>query len=152
MKYCLAWACMLILLPQCYQVMLRVTDLDRSIKFYTEALGMTLIRTRDNPDNKYKLAFLGRVPCHHQPQCPCRAKPKFKVPTRSLHSCYQLHCSQPSLWLSVAQQMMCHKVDESRSTSVLCKQFCNQACMQCLFSSAAMHMHVSLHASSNCSV
>ncbi|KAL3142030.1 hypothetical protein ABBQ32_004665 [Trebouxia sp. C0010 RCD-2024] len=41
------------------QVMLRVTDLDRSIKFYTEALGMTLIRTRDNPDNKYKLAFLG---------------------------------------------------------------------------------------------
>ena len=42
--------------------MLRVTDLDRSIKFYTEALGMTLIRTRDNPDNKYKLAFLGRVP------------------------------------------------------------------------------------------
>ena len=39
--------------------MLRVTDLDRSIKFYTEALGMTLIRTRDNPDNKYKLAFLG---------------------------------------------------------------------------------------------
>lgn len=41
------------------QVMLRVTDLDRSIKFYTEALGCTLIRTRDNPENKYKLAFLG---------------------------------------------------------------------------------------------
>ena len=41
------------------QVMLRVTDLDRSIKFYTEALGMQLLRTRDNPDNKYKLAFLG---------------------------------------------------------------------------------------------
>ena len=39
--------------------MLRVTDLDRSIKFYTEALGMQLLRTRDNPDNKYKLAFLG---------------------------------------------------------------------------------------------
>ena len=45
-----------------WQVMLRVTDLDRSIKFYTEALGMTLIRTRDNPDNKYKLAFLGMPP------------------------------------------------------------------------------------------
>lgn len=45
--------------------MLRVTDLDRSIKFYTEALGMTLIRTRDNPDNKYKLAFLGmQQPSH----------------------------------------------------------------------------------------
>lgn len=43
------------------QVMLRVTDLDRSIKWYTEALGCTLIRTRDNPDNKYKLAFLGNA-------------------------------------------------------------------------------------------
>ena len=52
-----------VVLPQFCQVMLRVTDLDRSIKFYTEALGMTLIRTRDNPDNKYKLAFLGRFPC-----------------------------------------------------------------------------------------
>ena len=41
--------------------MLRVTDLDRSIKFYTEALGCTLIRTRDNPENKYKLAFLGSI-------------------------------------------------------------------------------------------
>jgi len=39
--------------------MLRVTDLDRSIKWYTEALGCKLIRTRDNPDNGYKLAFLG---------------------------------------------------------------------------------------------
>ena len=52
-----------------WQVMLRVTDLDRSIKFYTEALGMTLIRTRDNPDNKYKLAFLGMPswPRHSDP-------------------------------------------------------------------------------------
>lgn len=44
------------------QVMLRVTDLDRSIKWYTEALGCKLIRTRDNPDNGYKLAFLGYGP------------------------------------------------------------------------------------------
>lgn len=41
------------------QVMLRVGDLDRSIKFYTEALGMKLLRTRDNPEYKYTLAFLG---------------------------------------------------------------------------------------------
>ena len=41
--------------------MLRVTDLDRSIKFYTEALGMKLLRTRDNPDNKYKLEILGKL-------------------------------------------------------------------------------------------
>jgi len=41
------------------QVMLRVGDLDRSIKFYTDVLGMKLIRTRDNPEYKYTLAFLG---------------------------------------------------------------------------------------------
>lgn len=51
------------------QVMLRVTDLERSIKFYTEALGLTLIRTRDNPENKYKLAFLGK----HFFACSCAA-------------------------------------------------------------------------------
>lgn len=44
------------------QVMLRVGDLDRSIKFYTEVMGMQLIRTRDNPENKYTLAFLGYGP------------------------------------------------------------------------------------------
>ena len=41
------------------QVMLRVTDLDASIKYYTEALGLTLLRKKDNPDYKYTLAFLG---------------------------------------------------------------------------------------------
>lgn len=41
------------------QVMLRVSDLDRSIKFYTEVLGCKLLRTRDNPEYRYTLAFLG---------------------------------------------------------------------------------------------
>ena len=41
------------------QVMLRVGDLDASIKYYTEVLGMRLLRTRDNPEYKYTLAFLG---------------------------------------------------------------------------------------------
>lgn len=41
------------------QVMLRVGDLERSIKFYTEALGMRLLRTRENEQYKYTLAFLG---------------------------------------------------------------------------------------------
>jgi len=39
--------------------MLRVGNLDRSIDFYTKVLGMKLLRTSDNPEYKYKLAFLG---------------------------------------------------------------------------------------------
>jgi len=39
--------------------MLRVGDLNRSIKFYTEVLGMTLLRQNDYPDGKFTLAFLG---------------------------------------------------------------------------------------------
>jgi lactoylglutathione lyase len=39
--------------------MLRVCDLQRSIDFYTKVLGMKLLRTRDNPEYKYTLAFLG---------------------------------------------------------------------------------------------
>ena len=39
--------------------MLRVGDLPRSIKFYTEVLGMKLLRTTDRPEQKYSLAFVG---------------------------------------------------------------------------------------------
>ena len=39
--------------------MLRVGDLQRSINFYTSVLGMKLLRTRDNPEFKYTLAFVG---------------------------------------------------------------------------------------------
>jgi lactoylglutathione lyase len=39
--------------------MLRVGDLQRSIGFYTEALGMKLLRTTDRPEQKYSLAFVG---------------------------------------------------------------------------------------------
>lgn len=39
--------------------MLRVGDLQRSIAFYTEALGMQLLRTTDRPEQKYTLAFVG---------------------------------------------------------------------------------------------
>jgi lactoylglutathione lyase len=39
--------------------MLRVGDLQRSIDFYTKVLGMTLLRTSENPEYKYSLAFLG---------------------------------------------------------------------------------------------
>ena len=39
--------------------MLRVGDMQRSVKFYTEALGMKLLRTTDRPEQKYSLAFVG---------------------------------------------------------------------------------------------
>jgi lactoylglutathione lyase len=39
--------------------MLRVGDMDRSVKFYTGVLGMKLLRTTDRPDQKYALAFVG---------------------------------------------------------------------------------------------
>ncbi|HBD11733.1 MAG TPA: lactoylglutathione lyase [Porticoccaceae bacterium] len=39
--------------------MLRVGDLDRSIAFYTDCLGMELLRKRDFPGGKFTLAFLG---------------------------------------------------------------------------------------------
>jgi lactoylglutathione lyase len=39
--------------------MLRTGDLDRSIKFYTEILGMKLLRQKDYPDGKFTLAFIG---------------------------------------------------------------------------------------------
>ena len=39
--------------------MLRTGDLDRSIKFYTEILGMKLLRQQDYPDGQFTLAFLG---------------------------------------------------------------------------------------------
>jgi lactoylglutathione lyase len=39
--------------------MLRVGDLDRSIAFYTEVLGMKLLRRGDYPDGQFSLAFVG---------------------------------------------------------------------------------------------
>lgn len=39
--------------------MLRVGDLKRSIEFYTDVLGMRLLRQSDYPDGKFTLAFVG---------------------------------------------------------------------------------------------
>lgn len=39
--------------------MLRVGDLQASIRFYTEVMGMRLLRQKDYPDGKFTLAFLG---------------------------------------------------------------------------------------------
>jgi lactoylglutathione lyase len=39
--------------------MLRVGNLQRSIDFYTQVLGMSLLRTTERPAQKYSLAFLG---------------------------------------------------------------------------------------------
>lgn len=39
--------------------MLRVADLERSLAFYTEVLGMKLLRRTDYPEGKFTLAFVG---------------------------------------------------------------------------------------------
>ena len=39
--------------------MIRVKDLDKSLNFYTEQLGMKLLRKRDDPTGKFTLAFVG---------------------------------------------------------------------------------------------
>ena len=39
--------------------MIRVGDLDRSIDFYTNVLGMKVLRRKDYPDGKFTLAFVG---------------------------------------------------------------------------------------------
>ena len=39
--------------------MLRVGNLERSLKFYTEVLGMQVLRQHDYPDGKFTLAFVG---------------------------------------------------------------------------------------------
>lgn len=42
--------------------MLRVGNLERSLAFYTQVLGMTLLRRKDFPDGKFTLAFVGYQP------------------------------------------------------------------------------------------
>ena len=44
---------------QILHTMLRVGDLDRSLRFYTDVLGMSLISRRDYPEGKFTLAFIG---------------------------------------------------------------------------------------------
>ncbi|CAK8568860.1 unnamed protein product [Lathyrus sativus] len=43
-------------------VVYSVADLDKTIKFYTECLGMKVLRKRDIPEDKYSNAFLGYGP------------------------------------------------------------------------------------------
>ena len=42
--------------------MIRVGDLERSLRFYTEVLGMQLLRKKDYPDGRFTLAFVGYGP------------------------------------------------------------------------------------------
>ena len=39
--------------------MLRVVDLEQAIKFYTEAMGMQVLRRKDFPDGRFTLVFIG---------------------------------------------------------------------------------------------
>lgn len=42
--------------------MIRVGNLEKSIAFYTDVLGMTLLRKKDYPDGRFTLAFVGYGP------------------------------------------------------------------------------------------
>ena len=42
--------------------MLRVGDLDKALAFYTEVLGMTLLRKNDYPEGRFTMAFVGYGP------------------------------------------------------------------------------------------
>ena len=42
--------------------MLRVRNMEHSVKFYTEVMGMKLLRATDRPEQKYSLAFVGYGP------------------------------------------------------------------------------------------
>lgn len=42
--------------------MIRVGDLDRSLRFYTEVLGMRLLRRQEYPEGRFTLAFVGFGP------------------------------------------------------------------------------------------
>ena len=46
--------------------MVRVTDLDQSLRFYRDALGLELLSRREVPQGKFTLAFLAA------PLCRCR--------------------------------------------------------------------------------
>ena len=46
-------------MPRMLHTMLRVGELQRSIHFYTQVMGMKLLRQTDRPDQKYSLAFVG---------------------------------------------------------------------------------------------
>ena len=59
--------------------MLRVGDMQRSVKFYTEVLGMKLLRTTDRPDQKYSLAFVGYG---EERDAPCSSSPTTTASTR----------------------------------------------------------------------
>lgn len=47
------------MLMRLLHTMLRVGDLDKSIAFYTNVLGMKLLRRKDYPEGKFTLAFVG---------------------------------------------------------------------------------------------
>jgi len=46
-------------MPRFLHVMIRVGDLEKSLDFYTNILGMQLLRRQDYPEGKFTLAFVG---------------------------------------------------------------------------------------------
>ena len=66
--------------------MLRVGNLQRSIDFYTQILGMRVLRTLDQPDEKYTLIFLGFG--EESETCVLELTYNYGVPTYELGNAY----------------------------------------------------------------
>lgn len=47
-----------------FHTMIRVGELERSIRFYTRVLGMTVLRREEYPAGRFTLAFVGYGPEH----------------------------------------------------------------------------------------
>ncbi|KAK8291695.1 hypothetical protein V6Z11_D06G074500 [Gossypium hirsutum] len=72
-------------------VVYRVGDLDRTIKFYTECLGMKLLRKRDIPEERYtNQGFKLRSRSRFRSHCVYRGC--------GHNGCYCGHCRLPRLW------------------------------------------------------
>ena len=68
--------------------MLRVGDLDRSIRFYRDLLGMRLLRTADRPEQKYTLAFLAYGDGNHDGSTEIELTYNYGVTSYDLGSAY----------------------------------------------------------------
>ena len=75
-----------------YHTNLNVTDLDRSLAFYEEALGLRPIRFKDASDGSFRLAFLGDGVTDYQLELTClKDHPQpYELGENETHVCFRV--------------------------------------------------------------